>query len=70
MEKYLFLAGYWLGVISLCLALIFRVLIAFAVTPPYIGSSGGLAISYVSFLHGTVVFFLLAIASWCRTAKS
>jgi hypothetical protein len=26
MEKYLFLAGYWLGVISLCLALIFRVL--------------------------------------------
>jgi hypothetical protein len=38
--------------------------------PPRMGAPGGAAISYTSFLHGAALFFLLAIASWCRTAKS
>ena len=70
MEKHLSLAGYWLGVVSTLMALIFRVLIAFDINPPHIGSLGGVSISYVSFMHGSVMFFLLSIASWCRTAKS
>jgi hypothetical protein len=68
MEKYLSLAGYWLGVICTALALICRILIAFDSVPLRIGS--GLAISYVSFFHGAALFFLLCIASWCRSSKT
>jgi hypothetical protein len=70
MEKYLSIAGYWLGLICTGLALIFRIIIALDMNPPRIGAPTGLAISYVSFIHGAALFFLLAIASWCRTAKS
>ncbi len=70
MEKYLSAAGYWLGLICTVLAIISRVLIAFNSTPPRIGVADGLALSYNSFLHGAAMFFLLAIASWCRTAKN
>jgi len=70
MEKQLSAIGYWLGLISTVLALIFRILAAFKVFPPLMGAPGGLNISYISFLHGAALFFLLAIASWCRTAKS
>jgi hypothetical protein len=38
MEKHLSLAGYWLGVVSTVMTLIFRVLIAFDINPPHIGS--------------------------------
>jgi hypothetical protein len=37
--------------------------------PPHMGAPGGNAISYLSFFHGAALFFLVAIASWCRTAK-
>ena len=38
---------------------------------PRTGLPGGNPISYLSFFHGAALFFfLLAIASWCRTAKS
>jgi hypothetical protein len=70
MEKHLATAGYWLGLICTVLAIISRVLIAFNSNPPRVGGADGVAISYNSFLHGAVLFFLLAIASWCRTAKS
>jgi len=70
MEKQLSVLGYRLGLISTLLAVIFRAFAAFKVIPPLMGPPGGLAISYLSFLHGAVLFFLLAIASWCRTAKS
>jgi len=70
MEKQLSVLGYWLGLISTVLALIFRFLTALNMTPPFLGVPGGSAISYLSFLHGAELFFLLAIASWCRTAKS
>jgi hypothetical protein len=43
---------------------------AMNIIPPRMGLPGGNAISYSSFFHGAALFFLLAIASWCRTAKS
>ena len=70
MEKQLSVLGYWLGVISLVLALIFRAFTAANMIPPHMGVPGGNAISYLSFMHGAALFFLLTIASWCRTAKS
>jgi hypothetical protein len=70
MEKQISVAGYWLGLICTALALICRMFIAFDIMPPRIGAAGGIAISYLSFYHGAALFFLLAIASWCRTAKT
>ena len=70
MEKQLATIGYWLGLLSTVLALIFRFTTALNVHIPTMGSPGGTAISYTSFLHGAALFFLLAIASWFRTAKS
>jgi len=70
MEKQLSAIGYWLGLICTVLALIFRMIAALGVTPPHIAAPGGNAISYLSFFHGAALFFLLAIASWCRTAKA
>ena len=70
MEKQLSVLGYWLGVICAVLALIFRLCTAANIIPPHMGAPGGNAISYMSFLHGAGLFFLLSIASWCRSAKS
>ena len=60
MEKQLSLVGYWLGLICTALKML----------PSPFGVPGGTNISYMSFLHGAALFFLLTIASWCRTAKS
>jgi hypothetical protein len=70
MEKSISAVAYWLGLISTVLALISRILVAFGLMPPRIGSSGGVVISYLSFFHGAALFLLLSIASWCRSAKS
>jgi hypothetical protein len=70
MEKQLFAIAYWLGLICIVLALIFRMFAVLNITLPRMGPPGGNAISYWSFFHGAALFFLLAIASWCRTAKS
>jgi len=67
MEKQLSAIGYWLGLICTALALIFRLLTALNKIPPFLGVPGGNAISYLSFLHSAVLFFVLTIASWCRT---
>lgn len=69
MEKQLSAIGYWLGLVCTLLALIFRFLTALKMIPPLLGVPGGSAISYLSFFHGAALFFLLAIASWCRTPK-
>lgn len=69
MEKQLSLVGYWLGLICTVLALILRLTTALNVYPPRMSAPGGIAISYTTFLHGAALFFLLTIASWCRTAK-
>jgi hypothetical protein len=70
MEKQLSLIGYWLGLISTVLALIFGLAYALNMIPPRMGAPDGTNISYTSFLHGAALFFLLAIASWCLTEKS
>jgi len=70
MEKQLSMIGYWLGLISTVLALIFRLLTAINRIPPFLGLPGGSSLSYLSFLHGAALFFLLTIASWCRTPRS
>jgi hypothetical protein len=70
MEKQLSLVAYRLGMICTVLALVFRILTALKMTPPLLGVPGGSAISGLSFLHGAVLFFALAIAGWCRTARS
>ncbi len=70
MEKQLSALGYWLGLICTVLALIFRIFTAVNMIPPHMGVPGGNALSYLSFFHGAALFFLLAIASWCRTPKS
>jgi len=70
MEKQLSVLGYWLGLICTVLALIFRMFTALNLNLPRMGAPGGNTISYLSFFHGAALFFLLAIASWCRTAKS
>jgi len=70
MEKQLSMIGYWLGLISTVLALIFRLLTAMNRIPPFLGLPGGSSLSYLSFLHGAALFFLLTIASWCRTPRS
>lgn len=68
MEKQLSAIGYWLGIISLVLALIFRALTVLNKIPPFLGAPGGNALSYKSFMDGAALFFLLTIASWCRGA--
>jgi len=70
MEKQLCTIGYWLGLVCTVLAVIFRFTTVMSLHLPFLGVPGGTAISYTSFLHGAVLFFVLAIASWCRTAKS
>ncbi len=70
MEKQLSAIGYWLGLICTVVAIILRMFVVLNIALPRIAVSGGTAISYPGFLHAAEVFFLLAIASWCRTAKS
>jgi hypothetical protein len=66
MEKRLSVLGYWLGLICTVLALIFRMFVAFNMPGPRMGATGAIGLSYVTFLHGAGLFFLLSIASWCR----
>jgi hypothetical protein len=70
MERQLATIGYWLGLVSTVLALFFRLLTAANKIPPFLALPGGSALSYKSFLDGAALFFLLTIASWCRTPKS
>ena len=70
MEKQLSAIGYWLGLIFTVLAIIVRILGAFAVHPPALSVPGGTPISTPGFLHAAVLFFVLSIASWCRIPKS
>jgi hypothetical protein len=70
MGKQLSTIGYLLGLICTVVALILRVLLVLKIVFPRIAVSGGTAISYQGFFHAAALFFLLAIASWFRTAKS
>jgi len=70
MEKRLLVIGYWLGVLCTVLALISRIMLAMDLIPPRFGAQQGLAVSYVSFFHGAALFFLFAIATWCKSSKT
>ena len=70
MQKRILAVSYWLGVLCTVLALISRIMMAFYLMPPRIGSPGGIVISYLSFFHGAALFFLMAIATWCYSSKS
>jgi hypothetical protein len=68
MEKQLCTVGYWLGLICTVLALVLRLLGVFNISAIQLVASN--AVTYLGFIHAAVLFFLLSIASWCRTAKS
>ena len=70
MEKRILAVSYWLGVFCTVIALISRLMMALNFMPLRIGVVGGVVISYLAFFHGAALFFLLAIASWCKSAKS
>ena len=70
MEKRLLAISYWLGVLCTVLALISRVMLAINLEPPRFGAQEGLVVSYMSFFHGAALFFLLAIATWCKSSKT
>ncbi len=70
MEKQISVVAYWLGLTCTALAVIFRVCVALGVSLPQLGTTGAVPMSYVGFLHSSVLFFLLSIASWCWTEKS
>lgn len=70
MEKQLSAIGYWLGLICTVLALLFRLFNALNINLIHVRAPGGNAVDYLSFFHAAALFFLLSIASWCRTAKS
>jgi hypothetical protein len=70
MEKQLSVLSYWLGLICTVLAVIFRGLAALNIFVLHMAAPGGTGISFLTFFNAAALFFLLAIASWCRTAKS
>jgi len=68
MEKRILVVSYWLGILCTVLALVSRFLMALDYMPPRLGVPGGVVISYLAFFHGAGLFFLLTIASWCKSA--
>jgi hypothetical protein len=62
LEKQLSVASYWLGLASLIIAVVFRVL-AMAGFAVWNSSPGTVAVSYLTFFHGAEGFLLLSIAS-------
>jgi hypothetical protein len=73
LEKQLSVASYWLGLVSLILAVVFRLLATMGVAI-WGSSHGSIPISYLTFFHGAEVFLLLSIASsaiaWFKLPRS
>lgn len=73
MEKQLSVASYWIGLVSLVLALVFRILAIMGVAV-WSASPASVPISYLTFFHGAEVFLLLSIASsviaWAKLPRS
>jgi hypothetical protein len=72
MEKHIMKYSYWLGIVSVLMAFLTRVLNMFGVSIASITTKGG-SISYRSFLDGSLLFFLAAIATanylWFKSQK-
>ena len=60
MEKRVSVVSYWLGLVSILLALAFRVFAMIGINTAW---PGILPLSYNTFLHGAEIFLLLSIAS-------
>jgi len=59
-EKRLSIISYWLGLVSILLALVLRILAMIGISTAWFGT---LPLSYNTFLHGAETFFFLSIAS-------
>jgi hypothetical protein len=72
MEKHIIRYSYWLGVLSVLLALLTRALNILGLSIATIPTRGG-SIDYRSYLDGSVLFFLTAIATasyvWFKSQK-
>lgn len=64
MEKHFIRWSYWLGMVSLLLAFVTRGLDVFGLFPVLLHGQGD-PISFHTFMDGSVVLFLAAIASSC-----
>jgi len=64
MEKLIARWSYWLGIACLIIAVIWRVVNAFGLLLP-VTIVQGHTVWYLSFLHGSILFFAAAIASTC-----
>jgi hypothetical protein len=62
MEKQISVWSYWVGIVSVAAALVWRGLAAIGIRAGF-GGATGVGISYNTFLHGAVLFLLLSIAS-------
>ena len=73
MEKQIAIAGYWVGLVSLLLAVVLRLLAMLGVGI-WSASAGSVPVSYLTFFHGAEVFLLLSIASsavaWLRLPRA
>ena len=62
MEKHIVRYSYWLGVVCLVIAFVWRALGAIGVNIPALGAPAGV-VTYMSAYKAAVLFFLLAIAT-------
>lgn len=62
MEKVLLKVSYWLGVICIVLAVLSKALNAVGIDPLTFNTRGN-GIGYHSYILGTVIFFLMAVAT-------
>jgi hypothetical protein len=73
MEKHIIRYSYWLGVLSVLLALLMRVFNILGLWSLAVISTRGASIGYRTFLNGAVLFFLTAIATasyvWFKSQK-
>jgi hypothetical protein len=62
MHKQVSVASYWLGLASVVMAIIFRLLAAIGIWPVLVPATGA-GISYVTFHHAAEILLLLSIAA-------
>ena len=62
MDKKISVASYWLGITSVVLTIVFRLLAAVGIWPMLVPANGA-GITYVTFQQAAVIFLLLSIAA-------
>ena len=66
MEKQIGRYSYWLGIACLVIAVVWRILNAFGLWLP-VNVTPGHTVWYLSFFHGSILFFVATIATTCFT---